>query len=232
MALSDIDQYFTLKKVGDIEQMIFTGDKCSIYIPKRYEDNGVATFGDIVTTMGLFDIDVGGCSCGLTIPCMIKLKPSEIHRVTIKNAQYIQGIFYKGDVFLLNTSLIEDSTLLYKMFTWFLSLGDMPPFVTYDKSAVLFDTPSKLAGVSFDINHSIMEMVFAHLYRDRDDLAKQYRYTDKTKPPKLINLRNVSYAPDSATGRLIGSYFQDGINAAMLDEGEGEVTDIERLMRA
>jgi hypothetical protein len=86
-------------------------------------------------------------------------------------------------------------------------------------------------GTEFPVDHSVYEVIFAHLSRSKDDSTVPYRNTDMKDDFKRIQLSDVSHAARSTSGRIIGAYSKDGINAALVNQNVSN-SKIEDLLRS
>lgn len=131
---------------------------------------------------------------------------------------------------MCTSSVIKDGKLHYAMWKEFIGGGKMPEYLDYDATACLFDDCKKITGKGIDVNHAVIEIVYAHIYRDRDDLTKLYRLTPMTKPPVNIKLNQPAYATNSTHARIIGSYAEQGMNTALIHQN-AENVEIEDIFR-
>ena len=222
----------TLLKVDKKEKCVYSlVDNLEVHIPKRYENYGLLSIAENVMTMGIFDIYhqdklVGG----LLLSATIQMEASDIVFKSIDTKDFVILKFKKGDKFIVRTDVVQNRKIAYFIFSEFISLGNLPKFLQYKDMMTLFDIIGKTCSVGFGANHVIFEMMWAHLFRDEDDLTKQYRHTKMDKPAKFINLQSVTYAPDSTSTRIIGPYFTDGVNSALANENTVR-SNLEDFMR-
>jgi len=200
------------------------------YLPKRYESFDFLHIGNEIAVFGVFDIEYNKELHGFLLPAMIIMIPSEINNVKIDGVDYYKCTFYEGDTFMNNTSIIKNAALASRMFKEFIEYGNMPRFVTYNNIKYLFDNVKEITGINFYMNKVIFEMIYAHLYRDADNLNLQYRNSSKTKQPIFIGSRNVAYGPDSTSAKIFGSYFSDGLNSSLINQSNKQY-ELEDLMR-
>ena len=78
------------------------------------------------------------------------------------------------------------------MWNEFIALGHLPSSITYNDVIGLFDNMRKFTGKGIPVNHAVLEMIYAHLYRNPENMTEAYRLTDRTVPPKMINLPEVT----------------------------------------
>lgn len=228
--ITSISKYF--KKDPKTGSMIFQGKELLIKIPKRYETYDYLTVGNAVDTLGIFDMEFDGKeAAALLVLAMVEIVPTEVYEEEIEGATYVILKLEKGATFLTTTEVIQNSSIAYNVFVEFIAYGKIPYFLTYEALSTLFDTAKKMTGSNLDVAHSIFEMICAHLARDPDDVMKFYRHTLMRKDPMFIQLRSVSAGPESTAAKLIGSYFSDGLNSALVNESERH-NHIEDLLRS
>ena len=215
------------------DTMIFDSELLECYVPTRYAADGVGLckIQDFVMCFGVFECVVNKKeSFGLLLPCMLHMAPSETRRAKIDDIEYIVFEFQRGDKFLTTRTALREDFLAYAMYNEFVTMGRFPKFLKYSTTAFLFDTVEKICGVNLRTPHSVFEMIYAHLARDRNDLTKKYRHTDMKELPYFLGTKNVSVALDSTSSKLLGSYFNDGLNSALLNPVENQ-SPLEDLLR-
>ena len=193
-------------------------DKLECFIPKRYAANNRLILGDKIDVLGIFNMIVNGTEKrGLCIPAMIACSPSDMYNGTSDGESCTVLSFKKGDVFSHSRMLLQDSFIGFFMWNEFIALGHLPSSITYNDVIGLFDNMRKFTGKGIPVNHAVLEMIYAHLYRNPENMTEAYRLTDRTVPPKMINLHDVSYGATTTHSRIFGSYATAGINSALVN---------------
>lgn len=225
-----LSQYF--KYDPDKYQIVFEGESLEVRVPRRYENHDLLVIADDVRTLAIFELIIDDKHVtGCLLPAVINMEPSDTYFSTIDGVDYAILQFTKGDIFISNTNIVRNPALAYAMFVEFISLGNMPRFLSYNDVAFMFDTASDICGMNFPVNHAVFEMIYSHLFRDPNQLTKAYRLTDMTEPPAFVQLRSVSYGPDTTTARLLGSYIGDGIDSSLVHQTE-QRSELEDLLRS
>jgi len=222
----DYSKYFVRK--GD--KVIFVGKSLEIFIPMRYEPLGCLEIGESVRTLALFDMVVDGTPVGYMLPAKITMTPHETDTVMQNGKRFLKVRLINNDVFMENTKVVADQQIAYLIFYELVYGGRTPKFITYDNNAFIFDVVSKVTGITFPTDHVVFEMMTEMLHRDAEDLSVLYRHTDMKKPPRTIPLSMVSHAALSTTSKIVGSYDEDGIDAALVNASDIP-SDIEDLLR-
>lgn len=223
-------QYMQKTKTGN--GLIFIGDLAKVYIPLRYEVHDLLVTGNVIRTLGIFQVSVQGETepYNLLLPSILSMKPSATVQKKIDEIEYLICSFVKGDIFLESMTVLKQNFVLSKMFIEFIRNGNMPPWLTYDQMGTIFDIAQVTCGASLPVPHAILEMIISHCSRDPDKLSVKYRYTDQKKQPVFLGLRDTTNVRDSTTSRLVGSYVMDGINASIVNQSQ-QRSEVEDLLR-
>jgi hypothetical protein len=227
--INDVSDFF--KKENN--KWIFTGTKLEIFIPKVYQDRNMLVLGENAVCLGIFQLRINDTF----FTNMMFLGRLTIEFITSRNEvedgyPYIVLELAKDSIFINNATLVKDNNLIYEIFVMFLALGKIPPFISYDMIQKLFDNDNNHCGVSLNINHTIFEMIYAHMFRDMNDPYLFYRLTSMDKPPQIVPINQISHGPISTTSRIVGSYLNEGITAALIDDTPHVSSKIENLLRA
>lgn len=227
--ITDVSNFFKLEN----NQWIFTGSKLEIFIPKMYEERGFLTIGEYATSLGIFQLRIDDTyETNFIILSKLVIEFISSRTVTENDYPYIVLSLEKGSIFIQNNLLIKDQNLVYPIFVTFFALGKIPPFIDYNNIHKLLDKIKPQCGVDLKLNGTIYEMIYAHIFRDAKDPYTFYRNTPMTEKPITVALHQISHALQSASARIIGSYFTEGVTAALVDETERVPSTIENLLRA
>ena len=211
--LDSIAPYFKEDKAKN--RRIFVGESLEIRIPKRFEIYGLLDITDKVRTLGIMDLIIDGkYEASLNILCPVVICPSEIDEMTIDGVPYLVLYLEHGDIFIDNDQVPQTNKAVYSVYVEFITRGKPLYTFHYRELALIFDRAKELTGSGIGVDRVLFELIVSHLARDKNDLFKQYRYTDMKDPPQFIPMRSVIYAPSNTTTRMVGSYSDDGTVAA------------------
>ena len=228
-SIKDIDRFF--KFDPDKHTMTFIGNSLELRIPKRFETYGMLEVTETVTALAVLDMIIDEkWQCGLNLPAKIEIAPSVIGEMVYEENAYQVLHLEHGDQFIKHTQVIKDQSIIYALYVEFITRGKTIYTLDYVGLALLFDRVKQMTGSGIGVDRVLFEVIVSHLARDPDDIFKQYRYTDMSKPMHLVRLRSVSYAPTSTTARMLGSYFDDGLNASLVHHEDKEQT-FENILR-
>jgi len=214
-------------------QWIFTGKKLEVWIPKVYQERDLLTIGDDVSTLGIFQLRIDDAlSATMMILSRVTIEFLSVRTEVEDEFEYIVLSLEKDSVFISNIFLVKDNNLIYSIFVTFLALGKIPPFLTYNIIQSLFDNDKKHCGIDLKVNHSIYEMIYAHMFRSNEDPYMFYRHTPMNKPPVIVPIHQISHGPISTSARITGSYLTEGMTSALVDDTEHRPSLVENLLRA
>lgn len=197
--------------------VIFTGDTCIVKIQEKLEALGCVTIADTVKTLGVFDMEVDGVVSGMILVAHIEMKPSDIETVEENGSKIIKLTFHRGDTFMVSTNTVKDERLAFYVWMVYVKFSNQFAAFNYDDQAIIFDRIMNTCGISFaGVDHSVYEMIFAHLSRDMNDINVPFRNTDMKGECFRISLNDVTHTSRSTSARVIGSWFSDGINSALV----------------
>lgn len=222
-------EYFKFSETD--HSFVFTGDTLEIYIPERYQEKGFLQLGEHVSVLGIFSMKINDKEeVGFLLPAMINMDPIDIAETTINGEKYFVCTLNKGCVFHDSDVVLQNNGTGYFMWNEFLALGHMPKFITYGNIIGLFDNLAKYSGLNLNGAHTILELIYAHMFRDANNMTKFYRHTDMSKPPAMINLHDVAYGATTTHSRIAGSYTSIGLNSALLNQ-ETKNNELEDIFR-
>jgi len=205
-------------------------DKLQAYIPKRFERYGLLSVVDnVVVSVGIFDIIINDkIETGLLLPAELRMKPSSTETQFIGADEFLVLTFVKGDVFC-NTEIVRNQSIGYAVFNEFVYMGRLPRFLQYQDAPLLFDRTGDVCKINFGVDHAIIEILFAFLFRDDKDTNIQYRYTPMTSPPNFVSLSHGAQLAVSTLSKLSGPYFDDALNSALINQTD-EPTELEEIL--
>jgi len=195
----------------------FIGDTCIVKIQQKFEDLGCVKIADTVKTLGVFDMDVDGVTTGMILVAHIEMKPSDIETVEEGGSKLIKLTFKHGDTFMVTTDTVKDERLAFFVWMVYVKFSKQFAAFNYDDQAIIFDRIMNTCGISFPVDHVVYETIFAHLSRDMDDINIPFRNTNMKGECFRISLNDVTHTSRSTSARVIGSWFNDGINASLIN---------------
>lgn len=227
-----IDDVTPFLKVDESSKRVtFIGKSATVYVPRRYEVYGLQDVGEYVSTLGMMAcIFDDKYLTSLNFLAVVKMEPTEYAEEVIDGNPYLRMTFHTGDTFIDSTDVVRSADIIYAVWMEFITRGHPLFSFGYFDYALVFDRVREMTGSGIGVDRSLFELVVAHLTKDANDLFKPYRLTDMTGPFRLVPLRSVSYAPDSTSARLIGSYREDGYISSLNTEAT-ESQPFENLLR-
>ena len=212
------------------DSLIVVVNSVVIYISKTFEKYKMLSIGDAVSTLAVFEINIGNESVGFFLPAVVEMKPSNVSFETINGDEYVKCEFTKGDVFMDNVNVVQNVNIAYAIFEEFIDSGRVPKFMKYKNLAFVFDIVKKITGSSIPAEHAAFEMIYSYLSRNPKNFRQMWRLTNMVGEPKYFKLKDVPHVAVSTTSKLISAYLKDSIAASMVNASE-DSSDIEELLR-
>lgn len=217
----NIDKFFKWEN----NKIYFNSNSLVAYAPIFYKNSDFYIEGKIISILGILKLEINNkINSVLCISNYIESDPSKIET----DNKYIKLYYKKGDVFINNTSILQ-LDLTNSLFTSFIMYGKIPDFFDYQHVHKLFDNSKRINNIAINVGKEILEVIYSYMYRNPKDLTEQYRYTNMKDKPSIIGLTNITYAPESTTAKLLGSYLDDGITGALITK-KPKTDSIEQIL--
>ncbi len=210
--------------------VIFEGDLCEVSILKKFEQYGCLFVQESVKTLGVFDMVVDGAQSGMFLVSHIEMFPSDVVNDNSNDRPMVKLIFKKGDTFMKTTNVVVDSKLAFIVWMEYIKFANTLKAISYEQQAFIFDKMCKTSGIGFPVDHATYEAIFAHLTRDPYDFSIAHRNGKMDGDFRRIPLNEVAHAATSTTSRIVGSYFNEGVNASLVNAND-DVSPIENILR-
>ena len=210
---------------------------CAVYIPSWFEDKQLAFIGSDARVLGIFALVVENTQYAVSLATsMIRLNPTSVNRITVDDSEYYEFLFEPGDTVIANTELVVSDTMPYYINDEIIGRGRVPWYLDYEDLGSLFENTKHFNGYSLGGTDAVLEMIATSIARSPEDPKVYYRQFIKskkdlkTRPPRFIAFRNISYGATNTTAKLMGSYFETSLTSALVNPSE-KVEDIEELLR-
>lgn len=217
---------------GDRKQLLTTKD-LYIYVPRRFEEIGMAHIEDNFSTMAYYAMVVGDSYGVVATPTFNNLTPSSIQTIKIGEDEYFELLFEANSLVMESTRCFKDSASAYLIYNEFIAKPNMCAFFDYDDALLCMSTLGAYAGVSLEKTNVATEIIIATITRNNKNLDESYRHAiakDKTAEPEYIGLRNIQYGVTNLPTAIMGSYSDIGIDSLLVKPAT-KVEKYERLLR-
>lgn len=209
-----------------------------IVVPERFVEKQLLVIGADTYVLGCFAqiVDDKYYAVFLGV-AMFHTEPTSIATVKYNGDAYLEMSYDKGARILVSQEVLQDNILAYRVYDEMISKGHMPWYLGYDDRVKLLFTANKLAGMELLSNHAMLELNAAAVSRDPSNINQYYRHVVKDyedlikRPPLGIPLMSVSYGTTNTVSRIMGSYFQQGLDSSLVNPST-QVENIEQLLRA
>lgn len=234
--------YSELKRDGDAVksvlkqngQQLLTTKDIKIVIPYRYIQAKLASVGSATNTLSVFAIIVDGVYAVSNLCSIMTLTPSSTTVVSYEGEDYFEFSFDKGSVVCPNINLVVDDKNAYNIYNEFIAKGRVPWFMSYEDFGKILTTAHSHAGITLSGTNSPLELIITSIARDSKNLYTYYRNVIKdvndqfTNPPSYIPFKSVSYGATNTAGKIMGSYFDEGLTSALTaPEGGPEGVEVQ-----
>jgi hypothetical protein len=218
---------------------IVTKTGCKIIFPVSFVERGLAVVGVNNVVTGFFCTMVGEKFALSMINAQMVLTPTVMRKIKIEGVEYYEFEFAKGAVVIANTMLVKNDLLVYKIYLQHVAKGKVPPYMTYEDMAGVFDTTNKYAGANIGQQREVTELILSLIARDAKQKNIYYSQTGRpggigsvAPKPYYISLRDVQYGAATTMDKLTGAYAgSQGIVAALNNPSE-RTERVEGFLRA
>ena len=208
----------------EVKNTIITTQPIQIVFPARFIDLKLAKIDGLVDVVGYYAIlDDKGNYAVVIAPVIGKYSPDLISYVMIDNEKYACLSFKAGDTVVTNTTMLANDNFLFDLYTEFFTNGNIPWYMNYEDVSNIFLETSKYASSGIGNNPIVIEILTAIIARVKNNKRILYKDTLKSKaeiyskPPSYIGVSNIHYSYDSASSRIIGGYFKEGVINSVVD---------------
>lgn len=232
----DADHFKSFLYVTQDDRLV-TKQKFTICFPALYENHELATISDEVMLLGFFALLQGNKYCVNKVMAFMPLTPSDIYRDKINDEEYIFLDFDEGATVCRNINLMKEDTLVYYCYEYFISTGRIPWFLDYFDVVDLFGTSTKHTGVTLGETSSIIEAICCTIARNPKEGRMMFRTGMKSleemrkTTPLWVALSNIQFGAADTTSKLLGAYFNDGLNSAIAYKTK-KVDPVEEVLRS
>lgn len=216
---------------------LVTTKGCKIYIPARYAERGLAQVGIDTYIVGIYAIVVDDKYYGVSmVNAMMRIDPTTTQKISVDEEEFYEFYFEPGATVCVSVMLVKTDTLTFKIYDEIIAKGRVPWYLDYNDLGSLFKTAKYHAGANVGQQREVTELIVSMIARDPKDRTKYYRQTVQSqgeialRPPAFIPLRSVVYQATDTTTKIMGSYFSDGLQSALINPSE-RTERIEGLLR-
>lgn len=209
-----------LKEVGDA---LIATKPLKIYFPETYVNNGLANISDHITILAVFGIVVDDFYAVSIADASCLTHPSIIAIVTIENVKYYEFSFNTGDKVMVNTNLVRNNKLIFKMFQEFQSKANIPWYLSPDDICALYETAKLHANANLRTDNAIIELIVMATCRQPNDKMEYFRFTpnlNKDMRPSYVPLSSVAYQATNTFTKIGGGYFNEGLTGALVNPSD------------
>lgn len=229
-------QFFVDNLYVDSDRAVRTKVPLKIYVPKRYQYQGLCSPGeDSVHVLGIYGLVSGDRYATNIVDATVELTPFDDDDEVVDDVEYIVYEFLKGSVVMKTVDLVIINTVVYSIYNEFISSGRVPWFMGFEDLSKIFKSSRRHANVVL-ADSVVFELMVSMIMRDPKELSRMYRTIIKSydfvrvNPPTVVPFNSVIYNTHSTLNKIVGAYFDDSITAATTQRSE-KADMIEEILR-
>jgi hypothetical protein len=210
---------------------------CSIQIPARFAERGLANISVDSSIIGIYAMVFEDAYAVALDNVYLDIAPTEINKVSVRGDEYYSFVFAPGSVVFKSNTCVRVDAIPFLIYSEMISKGYVPWYLGMEDLANIFNKTKEQTGANIGEFREVTQLIVSLQARDRKDKTRYYRTVPQSaadlvkNPPEFIALRDVAYAPTNTLNRLGGSYFTEGVVAALNNPTE-RVEHIESIMLA
>lgn len=217
---------------GEHKQML-SKKELWIYVPKRFEEAGLAKIEHSFRTMAYFAIVSSDGYAISSTPSFLNLSPTSVLTVKVGEDEYFELYFEPNSLVVENISCYKDSSNAYLIYNELIAKPNMCSFFDYNDALLSVSKLPLYANISLDKTNVPTEILVATTTRYSLNLDTSYRHAlskDAKANPTYLGIRNIQYGVTNLPTAVIGAYSDIGIDSLMVKPAK-KVETYERLLR-
>jgi hypothetical protein len=220
----------------EVDNSLIVVKPIKVHIPEKYMSTELGVMSDTIKIVGIFGIISEDKYYAVSKACsLLETIPYNTNYVDINNEKYIEFLYDVNDVLIKNLNLIRLSTLVYRIYNEIIAKGKIPWYFSYSDLSFLFDTALLHGNANLTTDSALFEILASSMARQQDDRVKFFRHTPNLTladnlNPTYIALKSVAYNATNTTAKLLGAYFNEGLNSALVNPSDNSES-IEELLR-
>lgn len=224
-------------QLTDAGDALVTKSECSIHFPKHYTGGKLGAISDGIMIPGYFGIVMGRVFAVNKTPAIMAFYPEALTTYIENETEYLMLQYEPGDIILKQLTLVKNSDVLFRVYDEIVAKGNTPWYFNHTDLSALFDEALYSSGVDLKLPRSIHELMSATRTRSSGNKVAYFRNTIKTqddledKVAEVIPLRSVAFGATSTTARIVGSYFDEGLSSALVNQND-RLESVEALLTA
>lgn len=199
-------------------------EDCEVFIPAKYLSKGLAYIEANVSSLGIFALVSGGKYTTMMVQAMVTLLPVSNRREIINGEECVAFEFPAGATIIKTDDVVKDKILSYYIYDYFITRAYIPWFIKYDDLLRMYYNDPHYTGTQLGSDHSIMPVIVSMIARDPNDKTVLWRNVKSKYPPGTepawVPFKSVIYGPRTTTAKLMGSYFDIALPAALINHND------------
>jgi len=218
------DPEFVLSKLKRVDDTVLCSERATIYVPTKYENDGLVEFGSSLYTIGIYVLMVVDKWCMSSAGIMIRIEPSSYSVVKGDDDEsYFAFVFDAGEAVIPNTKCVKNELLNYYVFQHMIYRGNVPNFMSVNDLATLYDTMDYYTGATVSPNFAVYELSVSRCLRSKDNIRQDVRYAIEKQSDLFrrdfpsIPIDTPTFTATNTMGMLLGPYMEDSVTNVLLN---------------
>ena len=207
---------------------------CQLIIPSHWLTTNLVVTGQQTYVTSIYMLMDDRDNYAVSIAnCMVRIQPSSMSTVQIGKKEYTAFEFDAGETIFPSKEVVRNNKLIYYIFDEFIAKGRVPAYMNYTDLGRLFDSSVYYAGIELASTPTIVHAMVSTIARDPDNPQTYFRHVsdgDDLDRVKFIEMKNSIHAATNTSARMVGSYFSQNLDSALINPQERE-HEIESLLR-
>lgn len=205
-----------------------------LYVPARFEQKNLVVIKDKIRVLACFALVVEDkyyAADNGTV--MIETQPTHVNRLQIDEEDYIEFVYEKGDLILVDPSGLKDKDAVHPIGKEILGNGRVPWYLEVSDIVTLNPNFERYNSVNLATDLAIYELMVSLMMRDPQDVNQPYRTSKAAKvgeAPTIVGTSQVELIVHGTMAKLGGPYLNGNITGALQTESES-ISEIEYLQR-
>lgn len=216
---------------------VLTTKTIKIIFPVRFVDVNLANIGEEIHCIGYFAImDEESKAYGIMrVPSKLQLTPSGISTEKMNGDEYYVLEFMKDTVVFPTLEVVRNDQIVYNILNEFFIMGKLPWYMNYEDLGSSLEKVKEYANSNIGQLPELIEVLASINGRYKEDINTPLRYAIKSTEEAIekmeaIGLKEVMYTVPGVVNKLLGSYAEDGLTSALIED-PSDISKVELALR-
>lgn len=208
-----------------VDDKLVAGVALDIHLPIRYVAAKLAVIGKRTTSVAIFPVIYGNKYAVCNICSSLELSIQSLSSTMIQGEEYYILHYEAGEIVSPNINMVVSDDDVYNIFNEFIGKAKLPWFMNYEDLGKCIAGAHYYGGITLSGTNAVIELIVSSIARSANNPNTCYRnaiskMSDQVVHPVVVlPFRSVIAGTTNTMGKLIGSYFDEGLTSALTHEG-------------